>query len=573
METDTRTWSLEIVAPDGSRRVEPLTGGVVTVGRSKDARVRLDSVAVSRDHAQLVPATDGAGGWRLVDSGSRNGTIVNGQIVRDRPLAPGDRIQIGGFELTVQGPHGSSRTPPAHAPAAGNPSTSVVLVEAAGKLETLSAAAEPPRLAASHLDKLNDFSRALLALPDPGNRAAELCRLFTDLQFRGDPVLLLRVHRPAPDRAPAILWDVRPVQARPVPHREPYVSRSLLRAAVERGEPVLASNAHGAAATPADADVRMSIAVSVMSVAAVACPVRTTPDEIDLLYVALPPECGTSEWLALTSLAVKQYQLAEQAWDARAAAAAAAALEREVEHAAQIQHRLLPGPARLAACRAAGVDVAIGFYPCRSVGGDYADVLCTGDGRVLVVTADVCGHGLAASLVTAAVHTLVHAAARAGSDVGALANAINQHLCETLSGQTFVTFVGVSLDPRDGSAQVVNAGHPPPFVFAADGQTRRLPAGVNLPFGLDPEPPQVHDARLAPGDVLVLYTDGLTEQTDDAGQPLGLTGLETALTEVCATAAADPRHVADCLSNLIRRRQSDHPRADDQSFLIATRAW
>jgi sigma-B regulation protein RsbU (phosphoserine phosphatase) len=316
----------------------------------------------------------------------------------------------------------------------------------------------------------------------------------------------------------------------------------------------------------------LSIAPAVASMAAAACPLRTTADEVDVLYVSLPPECGTAEWLALVSLAAEQYQVAEEAWAARAAAADHAALERELAKAMQIQRRLVPDGRSLATCRETGIDAAVGFLPCREVGGDYVDVVPTGDGRALAVVADVSGHGLAAALVSSTVHALVRASARGGQDLQVLADGLNRHLCETLPGDTFVTFVAALIDPGDARVRFMNAGHPPALVVGVDGAVRRVVCGQNLPLGLDATAPlEGCEAQLEPGEVLLLYTDGLIEQPDEAGMALGIHGLVEALGEAWREASGEVTGVGMALEGALARRQGSRARDDDQSFLLAAR--
>src|SRR5258706_14702711 len=107
------------------------------------------------------------------------------------------------------------------------------------------------------------------------------------------------------------------------------------------------------------------------------------------------------------------------------------------------------------------------------------------DGRVLLALADVCGHGLAAALVTSAVPTLIHAAVRRGADLLELVDGLNQHLCETLAGDSFVTFTALAVNPADGSMQYTNAGHPPPLVISRSGEVRQRPFRQNLPLATD----------------------------------------------------------------------------------------
>jgi hypothetical protein len=483
-------WFLDIRRPDGSRHRVPLRASPVEIGRDAGAAIRLDNPAVSRSHARLTQGDDGA--WRIEDLKSRNGTTVKGELVAERALTPGDRIGIGGFQLVFVA---SAVAPRLESERGG---TSILLSDAQARLDTLGELGIP-RLSAEHLTGLNRLTRTLLGTAGTADRLAAMCAMWVSGQFRAGSALVLRVRRGGDD-APVTLHAARSETQGDGAGTE-YVSGSLLRAVVERGEAVLASNVE----TPARAvyDVELSIAPMIATVAAAACPLRTVGDEVDVLYVSLPPMCATAEWLALISLASEQFQGAEEAWAARAAAGDRAAMERDLGRAVQIQRRLIPDERALERCRAAGVCAAVAYQPCQEVGGDYVDVMPTVDGRTLVLVADVSGHGLGAALVSSTVHAVVHAWAREGADVADLANALNRHLRETLPGDTFVTFMAALIDAREGGMRFVNAGHPPALVAGAQG-VRRVDFGQNLPLGLDDAPLEAGEERLEEGVCLFL---------------------------------------------------------------------
>jgi serine phosphatase RsbU (regulator of sigma subunit) len=556
---------LDIRGEDGASRRVPVPQPAALIGRSVEADIVLESTTVSRQHARLT--CDPAGRWDIHDLGSRNGTLVNGQVIKERALRAGDRIQIGSFQLTLIVPS-ELPAPAAPPPRAILSGTSFLISDDAGRISSLREM-EPPRVAASHLTTLNQLSQELLLCADPTERGVRLCRLMVSAQFHGDWAVLLRIRREvAADAAPEMLCEAQRGSASasaagPALH----LSRSLLRAVARQGEAVMAGSASSAA------DVEISIAPGSMAMAAIACPMHQQDDLLDLLYVTVPPQYGTGEWLALASLAAKQYQQAEQTWAARTRDANHAALERELQGARDIQLRLVPKRAALEAFQSRGLDVAVGFCPSFFVGGDYVDALAMKDGRVLLALADVCGHGLAAALVTSAVHTLIHAAVRRGSELLELADGLNQHLCETLAGDSFVTFTALALNPADGSMQYVNAGHPPPVVIrAADCSARPLQAGQNLPLGVDPSPLEGESEQLGPGDLLAIYSDGLNEQPDQSGSMLGIRALIEKVQSICtAGREASAVALAEELDAFLAQRRGNRPPNDDQSFLLARR--
>jgi serine phosphatase RsbU (regulator of sigma subunit) len=575
---------LDVRGADGSRGRVPLSAAGGVIGRRGDAQILLESTTVSRQHAQLSldPATLR---WRIRDLGSRNGTLVNGEPVTERALSPGDQIQVGNFQLMLV-VTSTGRFAVASTATADEANHSVLLThgpvklsddDGGGRLTSLGDI-EPPRVATAQLQPLTELSHKLLETADPADRARALCRMMVSPQFHGESSLLLRVQADAPDDPPQTLCEAQ-CRDGPCGDGPPYVSRTLLRAVLDRGEPALASNVRGPYAPPSGSDstsnIEMSIGPSVAALTAVACPLRrdSASGALDVLYVTLPPQYGTGEWLALAALAGKQYEQAEDAWRARDRAAEHAALERELERARQIQLRLVPKTAELEALRARGVDLAIGFAPSRWVGGDYVDAVAMNDGRrVLLVIADVCGHGLGAALVTSVVHTFVRAAVRAGVDLPALAGGLSRHLSDTLTTDSYVTMVAIALDVAEGAVECVNAGHPPPLVVAPDCTVRRMAHGLNLPLGLETADFDVQTERLGPGEFLALYSDGLSEQADAGGAMLGIAGLMATLGQICGGGSdGSAKGAARQLDQFLARRQGDRPPDDDHSFILARR--
>lgn len=200
----------------------------------------------------------------------------------------------------------------------------------------------------------------------------------------------------------------------------------------------------------------------------------------------------------------------------------ARALEREIDIARDIQAGFLPAELP----RADGWELAACFEPARQVGGDFYDAFALGDGRIALVVADVCDKGVGAALFMALFRSLLRAGAERmldGADalpmqLPALLASTNDYIARTHDGANmFATmFVGV-LDPGDGSLGYVNAGHEAPAIAGADAVRARLeptgPAVGMMPgmaFGFA-------RATLAPGESLLMFTDGVTDARDPAG--------------------------------------------------------
>ena len=190
------------------------------------------------------------------------------------------------------------------------------------------------------------------------------------------------------------------------------------------------------------------------------------------------------------------------------------AMAAELEQAAEIQRQLLPAEAPAVA----GLDLAGYNAACRTVGGDYYDFLAYPDGRIGIVIADVAGKGMPAALVMASLQAKVQALADTPGDTAEMLGRLNRGIAGACPPNRFVTLFFAVLDPRSGELAYSNAGHNPPFMVRPNGEIALLEGG-GPPLGiLAAARYQEERARMAPGDVLLLYSDGVTEAFNPAGE-------------------------------------------------------
>jgi sigma-B regulation protein RsbU (phosphoserine phosphatase) len=556
--------AIDIRAQSGAASHVTVGGGgqLVVNGRPPDAQIPLDSNTISRRHAEMM--RDPFGRWWIRDLGSRNGTHVNGTRVTESVVKPGDLIQLGEYSLSlsaVEDTHATTPTPK-------NPiTTSVPLRDGPiGKITSLKEFATP-RLAATHLSTLTEFGQTLLSLEEPAQRIAALCKLMVRPEFHGRCAVALRASKETLTEAPVPLC-ANECAADDKSGTSPYISRTLLRTMLARNEPVVAGNSGSSAAqAPAPDFAELSISAEVMSISALAVPIKSEKSYTDLLYVILPPEYGTAEWLALAALAVKQFQQAESTWVAKKLSDVHAAIERELSQAHTIQERLVPRNIHVA-----GLDAAIGFTPCKWVGGDYVDIVPGKNGKVLLTVADVCGKGLPAALVASSLHMMTHTAMRANTPLAAIMQNLNVYLSESLAEGTFVTMLAVLLDPVTGTLETVNAGHPPGVFVTPTGERSITLSEANMPLGLDAEAELVSETTtLEPGTFLVMFTDGLTELPVEGGELLGDEALAERLTGIVTTCGASgATEVSAKLTALLDSLQVGMSQ-DDRTFLVVRR--
>jgi serine phosphatase RsbU (regulator of sigma subunit) len=252
------------------------------------------------------------------------------------------------------------------------------------------------------------------------------------------------------------------------------------------------------------------------------------------------------------SLEKKRLRDVERRW--------AASMERELEIGRQIQGNFFPE----ALPAAAGWELAAAFASARQVAGDFYDAFVLADGRhVALVVGDVCDKGVGAALFMALFRTLVRAAAgEAGADpLGAdpadgpaarvlrAVRVTNDYIARVHgSANMFATLFVAALDPATGALTYVNAGHDPPLVLDGAGVRARL-APTGPAAGLLPDVPfTVATASLAPGESLLVYTDGVTEARRGDDTLFGEDALERAALSAPAGAAPLLAHVRAALA-------------------------
>jgi len=233
-----------------------------------------------------------------------------------------------------------------------------------------------------------------------------------------------------------------------------------------------------------------------------------------LIYVAMTAALAVTFGLAFYSFDVVRTRL--EASVARLKEVEFA--EKELQLARELQGRLLPPPE----IAGEGYRVAARNLPARLVAGDFYDSFLLPDGAVGVAVGDVAGKGMAAALIMASVKAMLPLVAAERSAAATLCE-VNRRLAAELPGREFVALALARFDPAEGRVELANAGLPDPYLLAP-GQPPApvLVPGPRLPLGVR------HDVeyrslalRLAPGERLLLLTDGLAEAPAAGGEPLG----------------------------------------------------
>jgi serine phosphatase RsbU (regulator of sigma subunit) len=239
-------------------------------------------------------------------------------------------------------------------------------------------------------------------------------------------------------------------------------------------------------------------------------------------------------------------------------------IENELALARRIQARLLPD----APPRVPGLEIAGASESAREVGGDYFDHVDLGGGRVVLVIADVSGKGVGAALLMSAFRAALLSADLPHTPVAQLATRLNGFLHRSVEPGRFVTAFVAFVDAATGAVQYVNAGHNPPLVLRTDGRHEWLSEGGTI-LGILPESPFAAGATaLGPGDLVALYTDGVTEGADATGAMWGEERLVETVRRLRERPAAEivRRIVAE-----VRAFEGETGPADDITMLVVRR--
>ena len=237
------------------------------------------------------------------------------------------------------------------------------------------------------------------------------------------------------------------------------------------------------------------------------------------------------------------------------------AMEREFELAATIQRDILPKSIPTPE----GIEIATLSRPARQVGGDY-HAFFERDGILTLLVADVAGKSMPAALLVSALHAAVQLLFAEGRELGDIATELNKHIHRWSAENKFVTMVMVSIDREAETIAFINAGHNPCYIVTDDGRFETIKSH-GLPIGILPTSKYMTQRRPFPsGSLVVLYSDGITEAENLAGEEFDNPRLEVILRDSGDAAAGEIRtRIADAVDAFV----GDAPQKDDMTLVLA----
>jgi serine phosphatase RsbU (regulator of sigma subunit) len=255
---------------------------------------------------------------------------------------------------------------------------------------------------------------------------------------------------------------------------------------------------------------------------------------VDYLFKPIVPEILKAKVAAFIDLFLKTAIVAEQSeqlrdlerqWHEAELAEAQRQLQAErhqqdARAAQRVQQLLFPH--QPPSCP--GFDIAGASYPADATGGDYFDYILTPEGFVDVVIGDVSGHGFAAALVMSSTRAYLRALALANTEIDKVLTLVNRALSEDMDGTRFVTLLYTRLAPDRLTLSYTSAGHPSGYVMTAAGEVSTILDSTAMPLGImaEGEFPAGPGIDLQSGDLIFLYTDGVTEAIAPNGTVFGI---------------------------------------------------
>jgi sigma-B regulation protein RsbU (phosphoserine phosphatase) len=480
---------------DGSRVTLELRQGDQIVGRSPDADIRLDHRSVSRRHASI---TVDAARVMVTDLGSRNGTRVDGiRVTGPTEAHEGSEIAFADVVLKL-----SDLAMPETTDYGLTPSAVVTSIVSPSAPHGPSVEAQGSRDLFRVLADAGQFLVSTRSLPGVYEDVLDL----VERAVRCDRIVLLSLEGESRETS------VRASRVRTGAGRDRslVLSTTMVRQVLDDGVSLLT--------TDAQRDPRFSGHKSVILQgmrAAMAAPLFDNRRIIGLLYAdTTDPSSlfGADELRTFTVLAnliavkITQARLTEAEEEKRR-------LERELAAAREILGHILPEEVE----GAEGYEISVAYEPCTEVGGDLYDVRHLDDGRSVILAGDVAGKGLGAAILVSSIVPIAQILLGRGGDLVEAVRILNRQIWASTDPVRYATlFVGV-LDRDGGRLEYVNAGHNAPLLVDPDGSSREIGA-TGMPIGmLEDAPFSAGSIELAPGSVLAVFSDGITEALANDG--------------------------------------------------------
>jgi serine phosphatase RsbU (regulator of sigma subunit)/pSer/pThr/pTyr-binding forkhead associated (FHA) protein len=557
-----------VVVIDGKPTEYQLTGEPMSIGRHPDCTIAINEPSVSGRHANIQGA-DGV--FVIEDAGSRNGTFVNDQRIEGRAdLHHGDAIRFGNTAAHFHDP-------------ASRPATddSPVLADRAGAGEpvpffgsgpgqvNIDEADEP-----TITDKLSTAGRFGILEVNPEAKLKAVLEISNNLAGTVDLTALLPkildslfgIFRCA-DRGCILLKDdtTGELVPRAMRHRRKdedstvRLSRTIIQRVLTEKSGVLSADAtvdsaFSTSQSIADINIRSMMCVpllrsdgqvlGILSIDSQNTLGQFTHDDLDILMTVA----------GQAALAYENAQLVQIYAEKRKQ-------DAEMDIAKSVQRALLPTEMP----EVEGYQFYASYDSARAVGGDMYDWFELPDGKICLSFGDVAGKGVPGALIMSRMDSCVQSTIRHVHDAVEAVCAINEHMCDSEVEGRFVTYILCIVDTNSHEVVLVNAGHMPPIIRRADGTIEKFDEELSGPpiCVVDDYPYEAQTCKLEPGDLIVMYTDGVDEAMNSEGELYGA----QRLLDFVKNGPLEAEQMGKLLLEDVRRHAQGHPQSDDITIM------
>lgn len=537
-----------------------LTEPEMVLGRHPECQIQLDSNMVSRRHAQVV----GSGEEFFVeDLGSGNGTFVNGKKIEGRTrLAHDDRIKVGPILFRFES--GQKQEPKRSGVTIDNSfdigfsndtedsdagATIMGAVSGVGGFGGLDIRPE------AKLKAVIEISRSLAGTVDLEKLLPQI--LTTLFQIF-----------PAADRGCILLKDENngEMVPRAFKHRREgedatvKLSRTIVNKVLEEKSGILSADA------ASDSQFDASESISNLSIRSMMCvPMLGLAEEpIGIINIDTqnPVQQFQEEDLDLLMSVAGQAALSYESARLMSSFMEKQKQDNEMDIARGVQQGLLPSTVP----DVEGYEFFASYDSAQAVGGDYYDIFELPDDKIGLSFGDVAGKGVPGAMIMARMSSCVQNTLRFVHEVGPAVDAINDHMCDSAVEGRFVTYVLVVLDTNNHRLSLVNAGHMSPMILKPDGSIDEFPEeSIGVPIGvIEGFPFEVVERELGPGEIVVLFTDGVDEAMNPEGELYTLDRMRKFIKDNRDKNAAE---LGQALLADVRRHANGRPQNDDITIM------
>ncbi len=541
--------SLEITDQFGAKKTMRLEKPVFTIGRNPANDLVLLSSAVSRDHGAIV-YEDGT--YFLLDRGSKSGLYVNGQPVIRCELHHLDKIAVGGHEnCQIQFSEAS-------APVVFTSSQSLNL----SQLDSAPGASANEEL--QRLARYVEVNQAFKFSLTPDDVLCLIVDAAIEMAKAERGCLMLK------NESGQLEFKIARDSKRNLLSGSDFqISQTVAAEAFNENHTVVINNYlkndQGPSQSIYDLQLRSIVCVPLRHFQMnekLGQTVTLQHSTIGVLYVDSSQTRGSFSKTALTLLESLAFEASKSLENVRLMheEQEKKRFEREFSTAREVQMALLP----TSFVQPVHFEVAAHSLPCRYVGGDFYDLLTLEDGRAVLILGDVSGKGISAALLASMAQGVINALFNSGCSLTEVLTNLNRVLVRKSDANRFITLFCALLDP-DGTFTFANAGHNPAILVRINGDIELLSTGSMLLGAFDFAEYHTQQTKLGPGDVVVTFSDGVTEAVNASNELFGDMRLEKLVRNSVRLTA---KEIKDSIEQEVLSFTHGVPQGDDITLMV-----